>query len=106
MIRTNQNNVRAQTAEVASARTRFFRCILRVVFANPCEVRLRCSGHSTLYMSRNGCSNVGVRHVGLYAKDPLVSAQFYRDILGMQTVGGTPGIGASAFLSSRPGEES
>jgi catechol-2,3-dioxygenase len=63
-----------------------------------------------LYMSKNGCSNVGIHHVGLYAKDPLVSAQFYRDILDMQTVGGTPdgtpGIGASAFLSSRPGEES
>jgi len=61
-------------------------------------------------MSKNGCSNVGIHHVGLYAKDPLASAQFYRDILGMQTVGGTPdgtpGLGASAFLSSRPGEES
>jgi catechol-2,3-dioxygenase len=61
-------------------------------------------------MSQNGCSNVGIHHVGLYAKDPLVSAQFYRDILGMQTVGGTPdgtpALGASAFLSSRPGEES
>jgi catechol-2,3-dioxygenase len=61
-------------------------------------------------MSKNGCSNVGIHHVGLYVKDPLVAAQFYRDILGMQTVGGTPdgtpGIGASAFLSSRPGEES
>ncbi|HYY26885.1 MAG TPA: VOC family protein, partial [Chthoniobacterales bacterium] len=47
---------------------------------------------------------------GLYVKDPLLSAQFYQDILGMQTVGGTPDgtpdIGASAFLSSRPGEES
>jgi catechol-2,3-dioxygenase len=61
-------------------------------------------------MSKNGCSNVGIHHVGLYAKDPLGSAQFYRDILGMQIVGGTPdgtlGLGASAFLSSRPGEES
>jgi catechol-2,3-dioxygenase len=61
-------------------------------------------------MSKNGCSNVGIHHVGLCVKDPLVSAQFYRDILAMQTVGGTPdgtpGIGASAFLSSRPGEES
>src|SRR5215831_18869765 len=61
-------------------------------------------------MSKNGCSNVGIHHVGLYAKDPIVSAQFYRDILGMQTVGstpdGTPGLGATAFLSSRPGEES
>src|SRR5258705_2988747 len=61
-------------------------------------------------MSKNGCSNVGIHHVGLYVKDPLVSAQFYQDILGMQTVGGTPDgtpdIGASAFLTSRPGEES
>jgi catechol 2,3-dioxygenase-like lactoylglutathione lyase family enzyme len=61
-------------------------------------------------MSKNGGSNVGIHHVGLYVKDPLVSAQFYRDILGMQTVSGTPvgtpGIGATAFLSSRPGEES
>ena len=61
-------------------------------------------------MSKYGCSYVGIHHVGLYVKDPLVSAQFYQDILGMQTVGGTPDgtpdIGASAFLSSRPGEES
>jgi catechol-2,3-dioxygenase len=65
---------------------------------------------SPLNMSKNGCSNVGIHHVGLCVKDPLVSAEFYRDILGMQIVGGTPdgtpGIGASAFLTSRPGEES
>jgi catechol 2,3-dioxygenase-like lactoylglutathione lyase family enzyme len=61
-------------------------------------------------MSQNGCSNVGIHHVGIYVKDPLLSAQFYRDILGIQLVGGapadTPGLGASAFLTSRPGEES
>ena len=60
--------------------------------------------------TQNGCSNVGIHHVGIYVKDPLLSAQFYRDILGMQLVGGTPadtpGLGASAFLTSRPGEES
>jgi catechol-2,3-dioxygenase len=60
--------------------------------------------------TQNGCSNVGIHHVGIHVKDPLLSAQFYRDILGMQLVGGspadTPGVGASAFLTSRPGEES
>ena len=58
---------------------------------------------------KNRCSNVGIHHVGLHVKDPARSAEFYRDIFGMQVVGGTPsdtpGIGASAFLSSRPGEE-
>jgi catechol 2,3-dioxygenase-like lactoylglutathione lyase family enzyme len=45
----------------------------------------------------------------LYAKDPAVSAEFYRDILGMQLVGGSGPehpLGATAFLSSRPDEES
>ena len=60
--------------------------------------------------TQNGCSNVGIHHVGIHVKDPLLSAQFYRDVLGMQLVGGspadTPGLGASAFLTSRPGEES
>ena len=49
----------------------------------------------------NRCSNVGIHHVGLYVKDPARSAEFYRDIFGMQVVGGTPsdtpGIGASAL---------
>jgi len=55
------------------------------------------------------CQNTGVHHVGLYAKDPAASAEFYRDLLGMQIVGGSEAdhpVGASAFLSSRPGEES
>lgn len=55
------------------------------------------------------CQNTGVHHVGLYAKDPAASAEFYRDLLGMQIVGGSEAdhpLGASAFLCSRPGEES
>src|SRR6266478_9735511 len=40
--------------------------------------------------TQNGCSNVGIHHVGIHVKDPLLSAQFYRDILGMQLVGGSP----------------
>jgi catechol-2,3-dioxygenase len=50
-----------------------------------------------------------VHHAGLYAKDPAASAEFYRDVMGMQIVGGSSpdhALGATAFLSSRPGEES
>ena len=66
-------------------------------------------------VTKNGCSqrcacrNTGVHHVGLYAKDPSASAEFYRDLLGMQIVGGSGPehpLGASAFLCSRPDEES
>jgi catechol-2,3-dioxygenase len=56
-----------------------------------------------------GCRNTGIHHVGLRATNPAASAQFYKDVLGMETVGGsTPDhpIGATAFLTSRPGEES
>jgi catechol-2,3-dioxygenase len=55
-----------------------------------------------------GQGDTGVRHVGLYAKDPAATAEFYRDIMGMQIVGGSSAdypIGASAFLTSRPEEE-
>src|SRR5215472_10788928 len=55
------------------------------------------------------CRNTGIHHVGRYAKDPAASAEFYRDVLGMQVVGGsTPDhpFGATAFLTSRPNEES
>jgi catechol-2,3-dioxygenase len=34
------------------------------------------------------CRNTGIHHVGLYAKDPSAMAEFYRDVLGMQIVGG------------------
>ena len=59
--------------------------------------------------SVGGCSNIGIHHVGLYAKEPSVTAELYRDVMGMQIVGGSSAdapIGASAFLSSRPEEES
>src|SRR5258707_11099916 len=60
--------------------------------------------------TQNGCSNVGIHHVGIHVKDPLLNAQFYRDILSMQLVGDspadTPRLRATAFLTSRPGEES
>ena len=56
-----------------------------------------------------GRENTGVCHVGLYARDPASTAEFYRDVLGMHIVGGSSAdypFGATAFLSSRPEEES
>jgi catechol-2,3-dioxygenase len=56
-----------------------------------------------------GCRNTGIHHVGLRATNPAASAEFYRDVLGMEIVGGSAPdhpLGATAFLSSRPGEES
>jgi catechol-2,3-dioxygenase len=48
---------------------------------------------------------VGVRHVGLSARDPAALAEFYRDVLGLQVVpADTSALGATAFLSSRPAE--
>ena len=55
------------------------------------------------------CRNTGIHHVGLRATNPAASAEFYRYVLGMEIVGGSgPNhpIGATAFLSSRPNEES
>ena len=52
---------------------------------------------------------IGLRHVGMYAKSPASLAEFYRDVMDMQIVGGSDAshpLGPSAFLSSRPGEES
>jgi catechol 2,3-dioxygenase-like lactoylglutathione lyase family enzyme len=48
---------------------------------------------------------IGVRHVGLSARDPAALAEFYRDVLGLQVVPvDTATLGAFAFLSSRPAE--
>src|SRR5262249_8050614 len=53
---------------------------------------------------------IGVRHVGLSARDPAALAVFYHDVLGLQVVGvsaaDTSAFGATAFLSSHPAEES
>jgi catechol-2,3-dioxygenase len=52
---------------------------------------------------------IGVHHVGLSARNPAALAAFYRDVLGLEVVGGTTdkvAFGASAFLSSNPAEES
>ncbi len=52
---------------------------------------------------------VGLCHVGMYARNPATLAEFYRDVMGMQLMGGSDPshpLGPTAFLSSRPGEES
>jgi catechol-2,3-dioxygenase len=57
----------------------------------------------------NNSEMIGLCHVGLYARNPAALAEFYRDVMGMEIVGGSEAshpVGATAFLSSRPGEES
>ena len=50
---------------------------------------------------------IGVRHVGLSARDPAALAEFYREVLGLQLVpADTAALGATAFLSSHPAEGS
>ena len=61
-------------------------------------------------MSRDGKVELrGLCHVGLHSRNPAALAEFYRDVLGMEVVGGSgadSAFGASTFLSSRPDEES
>ena len=52
-----------------------------------------------------GSEMIGLCHVGMYAKDPALLAEFYRDVMGVQVVGGSDAshpLGPSAFLSNRP----
>ena len=50
---------------------------------------------------------IGVRHVGLGARDPIALAEFYQDVLGMEVVPvDASALGATAFLSSHPAEQS
>src|SRR5688500_12809137 len=52
----------------------------------------------------------GIYHIGIQADDPAQLAHFYHDVLDMEIIGGSGAdnaqFGASAFLSSRPDEES
>ena len=48
-------------------------------------------------------SFIGVRHVGLAAKNPAVLAEFYRNVMGMTVVGSR--FGASVFLGAHHEEE-
>jgi catechol-2,3-dioxygenase len=56
-----------------------------------------------------GRQDTGIGHVGLRATNLATSAEFYRDIFGMEIAGGSPSdhpFGATAFLSCRPDQES
>jgi len=51
---------------------------------------------------------IGVRHIGLPAKDPAALAAFYRDVMGMKVMRQTPAdarYGATVFLARHPEEE-
>jgi catechol-2,3-dioxygenase len=51
----------------------------------------------------------GIYHIGIHADDPAQLALFYRDVLDMQIIGGSPAddpFGVSAFLSNEPDRES
>ena len=51
----------------------------------------------------------GLCHIGVHSDNPATLAEFYREVMGMQIVGGSDQdspLGASTFLSSRPDEES
>ncbi len=52
----------------------------------------------------------GIYHIGIQADDPAALAEFYRDVLDMQIIGGSgeddADFGVTTFLSNRPDEES
>jgi catechol-2,3-dioxygenase len=55
-----------------------------------------------------GRQDIHIGHVGLHATNPAASAEFYRDIFGLEITGGSASdypLGETVFLSSRPGEE-
>jgi catechol-2,3-dioxygenase len=50
---------------------------------------------------------IGVRHVGLSARNPVELAEFYRDVFGFAVVPtDTSALGITAFLSAHPSERS
>jgi hypothetical protein len=56
-----------------------------------------------------GRQDARIGHVGLHATNPVASAEFYRNVFGMEIVGGSEPdhpLGATVFLSSRPDETS
>jgi catechol-2,3-dioxygenase len=53
--------------------------------------------------------DTAIGHVGVHAANPAASAKFYQDVFGMEITGGSASdhpLGATAFLTSRPGEQS
>jgi catechol-2,3-dioxygenase len=57
---------------------------------------------------QSGRQDTRIGHVG-HARNLAASAEFYRDVFGMEITGGSASdhpLGATAFLTSRPGEQS
>ena len=57
---------------------------------------------------REAPSFIGIRHIGLPARDPAALAAFYRDVMGMTIMRQTPAdapYGATAFVARHPKEE-
>jgi catechol-2,3-dioxygenase len=53
---------------------------------------------------RAGRQDTRIGHVGLHATNPAASAEFYKDVFGMEITGGSAPdhpLGATAFLSNR-----
>lgn len=86
-----------QTMQRASVKDQLYTLVIEETIGNPPK------------KVSTGCRNTSIHHVGLHASNPAASAEFYRDVLGMEIVGGSATdhpIGATAFLSSRTDEES
>jgi catechol 2,3-dioxygenase len=72
------------------------------------ESTLKSTRETFMKTDHESSEMIGLCHVGMNARNPALLAEFYRDVMGMQIVGGsdeTHPLGPSAFLS-RPGEES
>jgi catechol-2,3-dioxygenase len=57
---------------------------------------------------RAGRQDTHIGHVGLHVTNPAASAEFYKDVFGLEITGGSASddpLGATAFLTSRPGEQ-
>ena len=55
-----------------------------------------------------GRQDTRIGHVGLHVTDPAASAEFHKDVFGLEITGGSESdypLGATAFLSSRSGEQ-
>jgi hypothetical protein len=47
------------------------------------------TGEPYIKTEHDSSGMIGLGHVGMYAKDPASLAEFYRDVMGMQVVGGS-----------------
>jgi catechol-2,3-dioxygenase len=59
----------------------------------------------TQHVPKGAPNFIGVRHVGLAAKDPAALATFYRDVMGMKIMRQSPAdapYGATTFLARHP----